>query len=71
MVEWVTGAVLVALVMYCVWLIATLPLCTGVVRMVLSHRFPYGIFFFLEGEDSVVVAVHHLHGEPHSWTHRL
>jgi toxin ParE1/3/4 len=47
------------------------PLCTGVVRMALPHRFPYGVFFFVEGEDSVVVAVHHLHREPHSWSHRL
>lgn len=47
---------------------------TGVeegVRRCLLARFPYGIFYSLDGDVVVVLAVAHLHREPRYWIERL
>jgi len=37
------------------------------VRRALLHRFPYGIFFFLEDEKVVVLGVMHTARDPEKW----
>ena len=37
------------------------------VRCALTPRFPYGIFYFLDGEKIVVTAVFHLSRNPRLW----
>lgn len=39
----------------------------GEVRRVLVRRFPYGLFFILEGESLVVLAVGHARQAPGHW----
>jgi toxin ParE1/3/4 len=41
------------------------------VRRALVRTFPYGIFFSLEDETIVVLAVLHLHRHPETWKGRL
>lgn len=40
-------------------------------RRVLINRFPYGMIYGLDGDRIVIVAVAHLHREPHYWIGRL
>jgi hypothetical protein len=40
------------------------------VRRALVDRFPFGVFFFVEGETATVIAVMHLHRRPASWSER-
>jgi plasmid stabilization system protein ParE len=40
------------------------------VRRCLTGRFPYGVVYGLEDETIVIVAVAHLHREPHYWVER-
>src|SRR5512139_2064059 len=42
----------------------------GLRRCILS-RFPCGIIYGIDSEAIIVVAVAHLHREPHYWTDRL
>lgn len=37
------------------------------IRRALLTRFPYGVFFSLEGADLVILAVSHLHRKPENW----
>lgn len=39
----------------------------GSVRRVLVRRFPYGVFFHLEGDQIVVIAVAHVRRGPRAW----
>ena len=41
------------------------------VRRCLLARFPYGLIYGVDGEMIVVVAVAHLHREPHHWMDRI
>jgi plasmid stabilization system protein ParE len=43
------------------------PAVMGDVRRALLGRFPFGVFFFLEGERATVLAVVHLHRPPATW----
>ncbi|HEX4646796.1 MAG TPA: type II toxin-antitoxin system RelE/ParE family toxin [Verrucomicrobiae bacterium] len=40
------------------------------VRRYLIHRFPYGIYYTIEGDAIVIWAVKHLHRDPDYWQHR-
>jgi toxin ParE1/3/4 len=40
------------------------------IRMHLLHHFPYGIVYRVEADRILVIAVMHLHREPHYWEHR-
>lgn len=40
------------------------------VRRALVDRFPFGVFFFIEGDTATVIAVMHLHRRPASWSER-
>ena len=42
----------------------------GEVRRHLLHRFPFGILYRTEPDQIFVLAVMHLHREPHYWEHR-
>lgn len=46
------------------------PLVMADVRRALLGRFPYGVFFFVDGPAAVVIAVMHLHRHPTSWEGR-
>lgn len=39
-------------------------------RRAIVHRFPYGLFYRVEGSTIVVFCVSHLHREPASWKAR-
>jgi toxin ParE1/3/4 len=41
------------------------------VRRAIAHRFPYGLFYKIEQEDIVVIAIVHLHRDPASWQKRV
>lgn len=41
------------------------------VRRVLVKRFPYGVYYLVEGEVLLVLAVAHSRREPHYWADRL
>jgi plasmid stabilization system protein ParE len=41
------------------------------VRRAIAHRFPYGLFYKIEGEVIVVIAIVHLRRDPTSWQRRL
>lgn len=43
---------------------------TGLRRVVIN-RFPYGTIYGLDGDRVLVVAVAHLHREPHYWIERF
>lgn len=43
---------------------AQFPLVTADVRRALLGRFPFGVFFFVDGNTVVVIAVMHLHRHP-------
>lgn len=40
------------------------------VRRAIPHKFPYGIFFRVEQDNIVVLAIVHLHRDPTSWQDR-
>ena len=40
------------------------------VRRYLIRRFPYGIYYTIEGDDLVIWAVKHLHRDPEYWQQR-
>ena len=40
------------------------------VRRYLIGRFPYGIYYTIEGDGIVIWAVKHLHCDPDYWQHR-
>jgi plasmid stabilization system protein ParE len=46
------------------------PVVHGDVRRALLGRFPFGVFFFVEGEEAIVLAVVHLHRRPATWQDR-
>lgn len=46
------------------------PLGDGVRRFRLE-RFPYGLFYIVEGDEIVLLAIAHLHREPAYWRSRL
>ncbi len=41
------------------------------VRRALPRRFPYGVFYRIEGNDIVVFAIVHLHRDEDTWQDRL
>ena len=41
------------------------------IRRALPRRFPYGVFYRIEGNDIVVFAIVHLHRDEDSWQDRL
>jgi hypothetical protein len=46
------------------------PVVADNVRRALLGRFPFGVFFLLEGERATVLAVMHLHRRPATWQDR-
>ena len=40
------------------------------VRRAVLHRFPYGIFYFVEGDTVVVLACYHASRDPRGWQDR-
>lgn len=40
------------------------------IRRTIPHKFPYGIFYRLDQDDVIVLAVIHLHRDPGSWQDR-
>ena len=40
------------------------------VRRAILHRFPFGVFFIVEPEGAVVLAITHLRRHPSVWQHR-
>ena len=40
------------------------------IRRALLHRFPYGVYFAVEGDVIVVLAVLHASRDPAEWQHR-
>src|SRR5712692_7078285 len=40
-------------------------------RRAILHRFPFGVFFIVEGDAETVVAIMHLHRHPDAWQARL
>jgi plasmid stabilization system protein ParE len=43
------------------------PLANATHRRGLLRRFPYGVYFLLEGEVATVIAVLHMHRHPDAW----
>ena len=50
---------------------ATWPILEGNLRRYLLRRFPFGIIYFQETKEIVVVAVAHLHRNPDYWKERI
>ena len=46
------------------------PVVAGDVRRALLARFPFAVFFFVEGEAVTVIAVLHLHRRSDTWSER-
>jgi toxin ParE1/3/4 len=46
------------------------PLVSADIRRAILPRFPFGVFFVVEGDISTVLAVTHLHRHPASWERR-
>jgi len=46
------------------------PVVRKIVRRALTKRFPYGVFFLLEEETAVVLAVLHQSRDPELWARR-
>lgn len=42
----------------------------GPIRRALVRRFPYGVFYMIDGDAVVVTAVLHLHRRPETWKSR-
>ena len=47
------------------------PIVDGDVRRCLTHRFPYGILYSIEADRIFILAVMHLHRDPHYWRDRM
>jgi plasmid stabilization system protein ParE len=41
------------------------------VRRAIVQKFPYGVFYRIDGSDIVVFAIVHLHRDPFSWQQRV
>ena len=41
------------------------------VRRCRTDRFPYGLVYFVEGDEAYIVAVMHLHRDPGYWRDRI
>ena len=48
----------------------TWPILEDDVRRCLTHRFPYGVLYCIEGKDILILAVMHLHRDPDDWKER-
>ena len=46
------------------------PVVFGEVRRAILHRFPFGVFFIVEAESAVVLAITHLRRHPSVWQTR-
>jgi hypothetical protein len=46
------------------------PLVSADVRRAIMDRFPFGVFFVVDGSLATVIAVMHLHREPTTWERR-
>jgi hypothetical protein len=46
------------------------PLSRTTIRRAILPRFPFGVFFTIEGDTATVLAVMHLHRNPSSWESR-
>ena len=46
------------------------PRVFGEIRRAILHRFPFGVFFVVEGDVATVVAITHLHRHPGVWQSR-
>jgi plasmid stabilization system protein ParE len=46
------------------------PLVMADIRRALLGRFPFGVFFFVDDQAAVVIAIMHLHRHPDSWEDR-
>ena len=40
------------------------------IRRAVTRKFPYGIFFYLDNTEIVIIAVQHLSGSPNKWKRR-
>ena len=49
----------------------TYPIAYRKVRRILVRRFPYGIFYFIDGDLVVVIPVFHSHRDPMQWKSRI
>jgi toxin ParE1/3/4 len=47
------------------------PVVHGAIRRMLTRRFPYQIFYIIEGAQIVVIAVFHGMRNPHRWQERI
>ncbi|HDR15087.1 MAG TPA: type II toxin-antitoxin system RelE/ParE family toxin [Desulfobacteraceae bacterium] len=47
------------------------PIVMRNIRRRLVHRFPYGLFYRVDADEVVVLAVAHLHRHPTYWAKRL
>ena len=45
-------------------------ICPGI-RRCLVGRFPYGLIYCVDGDQTVILALGHLHREPRYWTDRV
>jgi toxin ParE1/3/4 len=41
------------------------------IRCHILHRFPYGVLYQVHLDQILIVAVMHLHRDPHYWEHRV
>jgi hypothetical protein len=41
------------------------------IRRAVTKKFPYGIFFYIENIEIVVIAIQHLKGNPNKWKKRM
>jgi plasmid stabilization system protein ParE len=46
------------------------PLVHGETRRAIVHRFPYGVFFRIGADASVILGIIHGRRDPESWRHR-
>ncbi len=46
------------------------PVVHGETRRAMTKRFPYGVFFTVDDEEILVLAVVHLHRHPDAWKKR-
>lgn len=41
------------------------------IRCHILHRFPYGVLYQVRVDQILIVAIMHLHRDPHYWEHRV
>lgn len=46
------------------------PLVSGEIRRAILHRFPFGVFFVIDGDVATVLAITHLRRHPETWQTR-